>query len=140
MKFWDSSAIVPLLINEASTPALTGLARSDAERVVWWGTAIECVSALARRLRLQEIDQAAFVLATTRLTNARRLWSEIPPSPQLRSDAERLLIKYPLTAADAIQLAAALRAADGAIALLAFVCLDERLSGAARGEGFTVEP
>ncbi len=70
----------------------------------------------------------------------RNRWTEIPPSPELREDAERLLRSHPLSAADALQLATALRAARNAPLPLPFVCLDDRLCEAARSEGFIVEP
>src|SRR5205814_4034536 len=48
VKFWDASAIVPLLIAEASTRRLQALATRDPDMLVWWGSEAECVSALAR--------------------------------------------------------------------------------------------
>jgi len=51
----------------------------------------------------------------------------------------RLLRIHPLRAADALQLAAALTAAENPGAL-AFVSLDDRLSDAARREGFSILP
>jgi hypothetical protein len=56
----------------------------------------------------------------------------------VRRTAERLLRTHPLRAADALQLAAALIAADHDPTSLAIVCLDERLRVAARREGFIV--
>ena len=47
---------------------------------------------------------------------------------------------HPLRAADALQLAAALLASDHEPQRMEVVCLDERLSEAARIEGFTVLP
>jgi uncharacterized protein with PIN domain len=48
MTFWDSSALVPLLAREASTPAIQALYAEDTEVVVWWATPVECASAVAR--------------------------------------------------------------------------------------------
>src|SRR6202007_2662803 len=48
VKFWDASAIVPLLIAEAPTRRLQALAAGDPDILVWWGSPVECVSALAR--------------------------------------------------------------------------------------------
>ena len=67
-------------------------------------------------------------------------WTEIPPSARLRELARRLLRTHPLRAADALQLAAALIAAEEEPETLGFVCLDERLTHAAQREGFTVTP
>jgi uncharacterized protein len=59
MIFWDSSAIVPLLVAEAATRPLQGFAARDPEMLVWWGSAVECASALARLEGPQRSNQAA---------------------------------------------------------------------------------
>ena len=64
----------------------------------------------------------------------------IAPSNRVRERAGRLLATHPLRAADALQLAAALVWCDEAPQGETFVCLDERLSAAARREGFAVLP
>jgi len=60
------------------------------------------------------------------------------PSDAVRRTAERLLRVHPLRAADSMQLAAALIAAEHNPSDLDIVCLDKKLSDAARREGFTV--
>jgi hypothetical protein len=52
--------------------------------------------------------------------------------------AQRLLRVHPLRAADSLQLAAAIVAAEGDPATLEFVGLDDRLNDAAAREGFRV--
>ena len=42
MRFWDASAIVPLLITEVSTRCLQALAARDPDMLVWWGSEVEC--------------------------------------------------------------------------------------------------
>lgn len=51
MKFWDSSAIIPLCLKEKTSEAMKGLIKDDEDIVVWWSTRIECLSALSRRQR-----------------------------------------------------------------------------------------
>ncbi len=119
---------------------MRSLAQADAEQIVWWATGTECVSALTRRLRLGQLDQADVDSAIIRLTDIRNRWTEVPPTVELREEAERLLHLHPLRAADALQLEAALETVRNAPQPLAFVCLDERLCQAARSEGFRVEP
>jgi uncharacterized protein len=51
MRFWDASAIVPLLFAEPEREALLGRLERDSEMLVWWGTPVECASAIARRAR-----------------------------------------------------------------------------------------
>jgi len=66
VRFWDASAIVPLLIAEASTRRLQALAARDPDMLVWWGSEVECVSALARLERDAMLDSQAAVLAFNR--------------------------------------------------------------------------
>jgi predicted nucleic acid-binding protein len=48
VKFWDASAIVPLLVAETTTERVQALAQRDPDMLAWWGSAVECASALAR--------------------------------------------------------------------------------------------
>jgi len=79
----------------------------------------------------------AAISALRRMAGA---WEEVTPSELIRGIAQRLLRTHPLRAADSLQLAAAMSAAGQEPAALEFVCLDVRLSAAARREGFTVLP
>lgn len=138
MRYWDSSAILPLLITESATPAMSTLMQEDAAIVTWWGTAVECMSALARLERDRMLDTAAVRAAVTRLDAARREWTEVAPVEDVRAQSLRLLRTHRLRAADALQLAAAVVAADFRAASLPFVTLDARLAEAAEREGFSV--
>jgi predicted nucleic acid-binding protein len=136
VNFWDASAIVPLLVAEATTPRLQALAVQDPEMLVWWGSEVECVSALARLERTATLDTTAFALASERLIRLADGWHEIEPSDAMRESAVRFLRVHPLPAADALQLAAAFVAAERRPPSLRIVTLDERLADAARREGF----
>ncbi len=136
MRFWDSSAVVPLLVQETATARLRALHRRDREMLVWWATPIECASALARVERQRPDAARAVETARTSLDRLARSWHEVQPVDEIRVLARRLLRVHPLRAADALQLAAALIAAEGRPASLEFVGLDERLAAAARCEGF----
>ncbi len=138
MRFWDSSAVVPLLVSEpASGPAQAEYAR-DPEVLAWWGTPVECVSAVARLEREGATEPAATVEALERLAALAGSWHEVQPVAAVRQAAMRLLRVHPLRAADALQLAAALVAAGGDPASLAFVTFDARLAEAAQREGLVV--
>ena len=65
-------------------------------------------------------------------------WAEVQPSDQLRAVATRLLRVHVLRAADALQLAAALTAAERQPASLEIVTFDERLALVAEREGLRV--
>ena len=138
MKFWDASAIVPLLVAEESTRRLQALAAKDAAMLVWWGSAIECISALARLERNSALNARAMTLALQRLGQLTAGWHEVDPSDEIRETAARFLRVHPLRAADALQLAAAFAAAERRPASLEIVTLDDRLANAARKEGFAV--
>ena len=138
MRFWDASAIVPLLITEDSTRRLQALAARDPEMLVWWGSEVECVSALARLERNAMLDTPEAVLAFNRLKQLAAGWHEIDPSDIIRETAVRFLRVHPLRAADALQLAAAFIAAERRPSSLEMITLDDRLAGAAQKEGFAV--
>jgi len=140
VKFWDTSAVVPLLVAEAATSAMSHLLRSDPDMIVWWGTRVECASALARYDREQGFPASYLVQASARLAALSTRWSEIVPTETLRSAAERFVRTHPLRSVDALQLAAAWAASDGQPDQLAFVSLDARQRDAARREGFPVLP
>jgi len=140
VRFWDTSAVVPLCVVEPATPQVRRLADADPSLVVWWGTRTECVSALARRRRDGQLAAQAEQRARRVLSVLAAEWSELLPSEPLRRRAERLLGVHALRAADALQLAAALLWARGDTATHAVVSFDERLREAARREGFQVVP
>ncbi len=140
MKYWDSSAVVPLLMVEPTSATLRHLAESDAAIVVWWGTRIECISALARWVRENRPNAVTFAEAKRRLAALTGNWNEVPPTDDVRTSAERIVTVHSLRAADAIQLAGAIAACGDATASLPFVSLDTRLREAAEREGFTVLP
>ena len=138
MKFWDASAIVPLLVAEASTRRLQAIAAKTSAMLVWWGSEVECVSALARLERDGALGPQAVILALKRLRQLSAGWHEIDPSDAIRETATRFLRVHPLRAADALQLAAAFLGSERRPASLEMITLDDRLATAARKEGFTV--
>jgi len=140
LRYWDSSALIPLLVEEPRSEALRLLAAEDGSIAAWWGSPVECCSAIGRirregGLTVDEEDRTRRSLDT--LSES---WTEIEPTADLRSLAARLLLNHPLRAADALQLAAALVWSGPRVAGHDFVCLDERLRFAARNEGFNVLP
>jgi len=136
--FWDSTALVPLIVEEPASEAMRSLFESDPVILIWWGTPVECLSAISRRERERE-------LAPGMAGDARRLLEdlvghlhEILASEEVRGHAQRLLLRHPLRAADALQLAAAMTWARSRPRDHRFCTLDQRLAIAAREEGFHV--
>jgi predicted nucleic acid-binding protein len=125
-------------MQESKTAAITKLYKEDADIFAWWGTSVECVSAVARVEREGGIGTVMASKILQRLKLLHESWHEIQPVEELREIAKRLLRVHPLRTADALQLAAAFLAAEKTPATLDFVCLDDRLAEAARKEGFAV--
>lgn len=140
MRYWDSSAIVPLLVEETGSARRCGHLRGDALVVTWWGSRVECVSALCRRHRSGALTDEGFAQAMAVLDALADTWVEILPSERLRELAVRLLRCHALRAADAMQLAAALVAAGDTPGTMAFVCGDVLLAEAAAKEGLQPLP
>lgn len=138
MRFWDASAIVPLLLDEPGREGLLQLLERDPAMVVWWATPVECASAIARREREGALAFADAGAALGTLATLAASWSEVVASEPVRTTAQRLLRTHPLRAADSLQLAAAIVAADGDPRSLSFVCLDSRLAEAAEREGLSI--
>lgn len=138
MRFWDSSALVPLLIEQDATPAVSQALAEDGELSAWWGTPVECGSAIARLEREGLLEPDAAAAARARLEALSRTWHEVQPSEAVRRAAQRLLRLHPLRAMDALQGAAALVLAEHDPTTLEVVCIDARLAHALRREGFAV--
>jgi predicted nucleic acid-binding protein len=138
--FWDSSAIVPLLVPEERSDALTRLIGSDTEPVIWWTTPLECQSAIQRRHRDHAFIATELTASNERLRQFLQHADTIAPTDEVRRRAARLLAFHPLRAADALQLAAALLWSEEQPHGETFVSLDARLREAAAREGFTLLP
>ena len=135
MIFWDSSALVALLVTESESATRRAQLQADPEMIVWWATPVEIESALQRRLREGSLDADAARLARERWSDLAAAWHEVNPVPSVRKLALRLLRTHPLRAADSLQLAAALSVESAGIPDLRFACDDPRLSAAAVIEG-----
>jgi len=136
VKFWDTSALVPLLVHEAATKAMRAHFAADPIVLVAWTTPVECASAIARAEHDGLLTPGEAGTAFSRLDELLTLWREVEPSNDVRDLARRLLRVHRLRAADAVQLASATVAADRRPASLNIVTLDDRLAAAAAKEGF----
>lgn len=141
MRFWDSSAVIPLLVPEVMSALTQKLFESDPVIVAWWATELECTSAIARRQRLGQLREEHAAEAFGRLNALQAGWHEVEPGDEIRESAKRLLRVHDLRTADALQLAAAFFVAEARPSTLEFISLDDRLLAAARREGFfTTKP
>jgi predicted nucleic acid-binding protein len=140
VKFWDTSAIVPLCVIEPATRAVREITDADPALVVWWASRTECISAFTRRRREGHLDELTERHAHDILIVLAGAWAEIQPNDALRARAERLLGVHAIRAADAFQLAAALLWSQGDTRGHDFVSFDQRLREAAAREGFSIQP
>ena len=133
--FWDTSALVPLCVQQQPSPAVRQLLEQH-EIAVWWATPVEMRSAFERLLRMSQLSGPKHAAAGVWLEKLRRGWRELQPNEALRSQAETFLISYPLRAADALQLAAAWTWCSGKAQTCVFISGNAQLLEAARQVGF----
>jgi len=138
VRYWDASALVPLFIEEASTAEVEAWRAADPGITTWMMTRVEVISGIARRKREWPELLPRWNRAIREVHEVASRWIEIYDAVAARFHAERIVTDYPLRTADALQLGAALVAADGDPHSMELVTLDRRLADAARREGFPV--
>jgi predicted nucleic acid-binding protein len=138
--FWDASGITLLCLAQPDANQARRLERSHSRLVVWWGTTVEATSAFERVRRAGAAPPVECDRALARLEALSHRWIEVQPVDRVRSLAMDLLARYPLRAADALQLGAALMWTKERARNRIFVTFDERLGRAAAAHGFSVQP
>ena len=132
--------MVPLLLPETRSNEMTTIIRSSATPVFWWGTPVECKSAIYRRHREEPLPRAMLETAFQRLELLLEHSDTVAATEDVRRRAGRILAVHPLRAADSLQLAAALVFCEDDPRGESFACLDDRLRDAALSEGFQLLP
>lgn len=138
MRYWDTSALVPLFVAESATDAVRSWLREDGLIVTWAWTRVEIVSAVERRSRGGALSPEQRRSVLSRLDAFSAAWHEVVEMLGVRSRASSMLARHPLRAADAAQLGAAVHVQEQIGAPLQFVALDRRLAEAAEREGLAV--
>lgn len=138
MRFWDASALVPLIVEEAGTELVRGWLEEDPDVALWGLTRLELVSAIERRAREGGLTRAGRNAALQIVERIAKDAHEVADMAAVRARAVPLLARHALRAADAAQLGAALLIADPEPASLTLVALDRRLAEAAEREGLRV--
>lgn len=136
--FFDTSAIVPLLIQQPFSTKAKQLFRKYQKPVLAWTTPIEVQSALSRLLREGNLNTKGYQLAMERFTHIEANKIEVLPTTKLRELAMEVLRQYDLRAADAIQLASALLWCNEKPNSKPFITFDDRLADATSKAGFAV--
>ncbi len=140
MRFWDSSAVIPLLVEQEPSSRVAAWVAEDDTMVLWTLTPVEVTSAVRRLVREQILTEQIARLAEDRMDELVRACHVIIDVDPVKSLATRLLRLHPLRAFDALQLGAALHWAEGQPQGRTLHTLDSRLALAAQREGFAVPP
>jgi uncharacterized protein len=136
--FWDSSAVLPLLIHDAFTSRSRHLLRLYPKMVFWWGMPAEVHGALVRLFRGKRITREALDAGLYHLQQLRLRCQEIQPVDRVRELAEECLDRFQIRSADALQLAAAMIWCHQKPRNRLFICYDSELTLAAQHCGFDV--
>jgi predicted nucleic acid-binding protein len=138
MRFWDSSALVPLVVTQAASPTIDQWFSEDNHIAAWTLTPVELVSALMRLVREGAMKEEEASEAESRVDELLKASHVVIDVEAVKSQSRRLLRLHPLRVADAMQLGAAWEWAAGRPTGRVFHTLDGRLALAARREGFRV--
>ena len=138
MRYWDASALVPLIVAEADSDLVRGWLSDDDHIVTWVWTRTEITGAIERRTREGSITRLQRRAVLDRLGVLAARWDEVTEVLAVRTRADALLARHPLRAADAGQLGAALLVQEQLAEPLAFVCRDQRLLSAGDREGLRI--
>lgn len=134
MKFWDSSALIPLVAREKKTEAMYALFADDRDVLVSWITPLEVTSAMWRKAG-GNTDLRR--MGERRLTVLETQWTVVGDIERTLAEARLMIIRHGLRSGDAVQLAAA-RLARLEYGDFPFVTSDEELIEAADAESFIV--
>jgi len=133
--FWDTSALIPLCVHQGLTPRAIALYKAY-EVVVWWATPVEIASALARLVRMSQLDTGDWTQARRLASNLADTWSVVQPSNIIKAKAVQFVENYDVRAADALQLAAAMEWCEDTPQGRIFLAADQKLRDAAILSGF----
>ncbi len=138
MRFWDTSALVLLIVDEPATNVVRGWLAEDGELALWGLTRVELASAIERRTREGRLSRDERRAALQRVDRLCSTANEVYDLAGVRTRALRVLALHPLRAADALQLGAALVVAEAFFSEARLATFDSRLAEAAEREGLVV--
>ena len=138
MRYWDSSALVPLVIAQPTSRTVDRWLEADAGIAIWTLTPVEISSAIQRLFRDGAIAEDVADQAEQRTMELVESCHVVIDVEDVKRQARRLLRLHPLRAADALQLGAAMEWCTGRPMDRILHTLDARLASAARREGFEV--
>lgn len=139
MRFWDTSALIPLMFEEAESGRMRQLLAEDNAIAIAPITPLEITSTLWRRRHAGLLGVEEHHDAETMFAELSARWNQVVQNSLVLKAALRVVTRHPLRTLDAIQLGAAIVLSHEP-ACLTVVTLDKDLANAARAEGFTVLP
>jgi uncharacterized protein len=137
MRYWDSSALIPLLVQEERSPKVLAAFDDDPYVITSEYAFVEIASALWRRRHDGELTLDEHRAVDRLLADLSQTWVEMVVSKNVINTAVSVLARHRLRSGDALQLATAITSANRSIP---FVTLDEDLAEAAQSEGFPTLP
>ena len=136
-RYFDASALVKRYVREPGSAAVRRLLSSGiaaTSRV----SEMEIASGIIRRAREGSFTLAHRDRALDALQHDLPALAIVEMIPEIAADARGLLLRHPLRAGDAIQLASCLYLQRELGQRVAFAAFDQRLLAAARAEGLTL--
>ncbi|MGD9797812.1 MAG: PIN domain-containing protein [Microbacteriaceae bacterium] len=137
LAFWDSSALVKLLVEETGTKVAVALWDGSTALVASRLVLPEVSAALAAATRARRLDEARARAARTEWRRYVAALDLLDLTADLAARGADLAAAHDLSGAEAVHLAAALALRE---AELVAVTWDRRLAAAARAEGIMVVP
>ena len=91
--FLDTSALIPLCVRQGTTSRAIALYK-NCGTVIWWTTPVEIVIALARLVRMKQLNSNDWAKANKLANALADAWFVIQPSDAVRAKAMKLVDRY----------------------------------------------
>jgi len=137
--YFDASALAKRYAEEPESPMVRSLLEAClvcTSRL----SEVEVASALVRRANDGSLSPADRDRALSTLSEDMRSFYVVELFPEIVRSARGLLLRHPLRASDAVQLASSTHVRENTGEGVLFVAFDRRLNEAAFGEGLTLPP
>jgi len=136
-RYFDASALVKRYVREAGSGMVRRLLASGIVATSRLSE-VEVASGIVRRARAGAFTAAGRDRALAALQRDMPAFALVELIPEITTDARALLLRHPLRASDAIQLASCLYLQRELNQPVPFVAFDQRLLDAARAEGVAI--
>ena len=138
MRYWDPSALLPLLVSDSATCLVRGWLDEDPDMITAAHTRLELRAAIELRSHQRLLSRPLRRRLLNQLEHLCASCDEVTAYAQLTRRSVSLLARHSLLPTEAMHLGAALLASDGDPASLTIVSLHHAITLAAEQEGFAV--